>query len=331
MAEKDNIRISVFIPVKNGVGWIEQCLQGIMQQTLFHLTEIVIVDSGSTDNTLQVLKDYPVRVYSIPPQQFNHGTTRNLALEYCSGDYIVMTVQDAKPFSNTWLEELLSGFSAGENIAGVCGTQVVPHDIDKNPVDWYRPQSAGKIQTYHFDDAQQFDALSSTDKKRVCSWDDVTAMYDKTILAAFPFEATVYGEDAIWAKTVIRKGYTLVYNPNAKVYHYHLENKEYTFKRALTVYYSRYRLFGLIYDKPQKSIVDVLRIVKTIWETKGIGLPAKLRWMRYNMDQQQMLQKAHKVFTDALAISEHELDAVHQKYCNKPPMPVKQTAGLEAA
>ena len=61
------IVISVIIPVKNGTPWLDACLQAIINQTLFDQTEIIVIDSGSTDGTLELLKKYPVTVYSISP------------------------------------------------------------------------------------------------------------------------------------------------------------------------------------------------------------------------------------------------------------------------
>ena len=72
------IVISVIIPVKNGTPWLDACLQAIINQTLFDQTEIIVIDSGSTDGTLELLKKYPVTVYSIHPSEFNHGLTRNI-------------------------------------------------------------------------------------------------------------------------------------------------------------------------------------------------------------------------------------------------------------
>src|SRR4051812_45617109 len=90
-------KISVVIPVKNGAYWLDECIQGIMQQTLFHQTEIIAIDSGSTDRSVEILEKYPVRIYRILPADFNHGLTRNYGAQLSRGEYVVMTVQDAKP------------------------------------------------------------------------------------------------------------------------------------------------------------------------------------------------------------------------------------------
>src|SRR5689334_1039468 len=99
---ENNILISVVVPVKDGAPWLDSCIKGIMQQTLFAKTEIIAIDSGSTDGSLDILKKYPVKVVSIKPAEFNHGLTRNYALQFCKGTYVVMTVQDATATDDKW-------------------------------------------------------------------------------------------------------------------------------------------------------------------------------------------------------------------------------------
>ena len=70
--------ISVVIPVKNEAGKIRECIEGILSQSI-PVMEIIVVDSGSTDGTIEILQDYDiVKLVQIPSDQFNHGETRNL-------------------------------------------------------------------------------------------------------------------------------------------------------------------------------------------------------------------------------------------------------------
>ena len=130
-------------------------------------------------------------------------------------------------------------------VAGVCGLQIVPHDKDKNPVEWFRPQSEPSIKRYAFT-PEEFEKLSPEKMKEICGWDDVSAMYRRKDILALPFRITTYGEDAIWAKEALLSGKAIVYNTAARVFHYHLENDEFTFKRTLTTSYFRYKQFNYI-------------------------------------------------------------------------------------
>ncbi|HVG42674.1 MAG TPA: glycosyltransferase family 2 protein [Chitinophagaceae bacterium] len=321
----NNILISVVIPVKDGAPWLHECLQAIMNQTLIDQTEIIVIDSGSTDGTLDILKNYNAKVHSINPKDFNHGLTRNYAVQFCKGEYIVMTVQDARATDNKWLQNLMDGFAVADNVAGVCGQQVVPHDKDNNPVSWHRPYSEPSMEIYHFNSTEEFDRLSPLQKKNCCGWDDVTAMYRKTVLEQIPFQKITYGEDAVWAQEALRAGYSIVYNNAAKVYHYHNEDWNFSFKRAFTTMYLRYKQFKYIYPKPRKTLKEHLSIIKTVWKSHPFKLKENLYWISYNNQQYKAAKEAYSVFMNALAKGDDELDAAHKKYCGIPPSPLKKT------
>src|SRR5882724_2232339 len=170
------ILISIIIPVKNGSYWLDKLFQKLMKQTLFHRSEIIVIDSGSTDKSLEIIPKYPVRLIQIPTHEFNHGETRNLGARLAKGKYIVFTVQDAMPEQDTWLENLLEGFD-DENVAGVCGQQIVPHEPDKNPITWFRPIDGPSKTKYVFKTKEEFENLTPEEKKTYCGWDDVNAVY----------------------------------------------------------------------------------------------------------------------------------------------------------
>lgn len=298
---------------------MDKCLSGIMSQTLFPQCEVIIIDSGSTDKTLEILKSYPVKVVSIEPETFNHGLTRNLGVANSSGKYVLMTVQDAVAADNMWLQHMLDGFSAAENVAAVCGKQVVPHDKDKNPAEWYRPVGMGEITSYSFS-KEAFLNLSPAEKRSVCGWDDVTAMYLRDVLVQMPFRKTSFAEDAQWAKDAYLNGYTLVYNTNATVYHYHYENPDYTYKRTFTVLYHMYRFFGNLPETYRPGFIDTLKLAKLLLNEAKLSFAEKIKWFRYN---QQLRAVYAKVIADFLKIvkqGDEALDKQHELLCGVPPV-----------
>jgi len=320
--EHKNYLVSVVIPVKNEVSKIKDCINSILAQSI-SVVEIIILDSGSTDGTIEILKSYSqVKLIQIEPAQFNHGNTRNLGVQHAIGDFVLLTVGDARAYNNTWIEELLNGF-VDIDVVAVCGQQVVPHEMDKNPVDWFRPYSVPELVRYQFQESNAYLKLEPKEKQLLCGWDDVTAMYRREILLTQPFQHVSYAEDAIWANEALINGYAIVYNKKAKVFHYHNENAEFAFKRAFTTFYFRYKTFGVV---PQKQVLNTRRkisILKSI--IKGIGLqPYKtLKWYQYNVEYITANIKAWKLFMKSLPKGSAYLDQIHEKYCGIPPIPSK--------
>jgi rhamnosyltransferase len=70
---------------------------------------VLIIDSSSTDDTLEVIKSYDYDYKVIKRDEFNHATTRNIALTYDADFYLFMT-QDALPCDDTLIEDIMKPF-----------------------------------------------------------------------------------------------------------------------------------------------------------------------------------------------------------------------------
>jgi rhamnosyltransferase len=316
MLEVD-ILISIIIPVRNGGFWLRETLTAIVNQTLFSQTEIIVLDSGSTDNTFEILKQFPVRVIHIKPEEFNHGETRNVGVREAKGKYVVMTVQDAKAVNEYWLQNLLDGF-INEKVAGVCGQQIVAQQKENNPVEWFYPISKPSIVSYFFNDKKEFENLAAAEKKQICGWDNVNACYNREILLKIPFRKIEFAEDMYWAKDTIIFGFTIVYNTAASVYHYHQMTKEFAFKRSLTELYYRYKILGYLPASANVSFIQYLRLIKVLIE-RDVPFLSKFKWLKYNVDYNSQYKKAFDVFTNAIQKGDVFLDKTYSIICSTPP------------
>ncbi|HLZ88539.1 MAG TPA: glycosyltransferase, partial [Puia sp.] len=145
----DTGSISVIIPVKNGATTIGQCLEALFGQSVRQRMEVILIDSGSTDGTLEIAAGFPVKIVRIEPAGFDHGLTRNLAVGHATGDLVYLTVQDARLADARALERMAAWFR-DPAVMAVCGIQGVPHEKDTNPVYWYRPVSAPTVDRLQF-------------------------------------------------------------------------------------------------------------------------------------------------------------------------------------
>jgi rhamnosyltransferase len=287
------ILISVVIPVKNGISTLKDCLDAIQSQTLISQTEIIIIDSGSTDGSISLTKEYTnIQLYEIPSESFNHGATRNFGVSLAHGEFVVMTVQDAIPVNNIWLETMLVHFEDKE-VAGVCGQQIVPHHRDKNPHEWFRPQSEPNVKSVQFNHGE-FEKLPVEQQRSNCRWDDVNAMYRKSALLALPFGSVMFGEDMLWAKAALLKGFKLVYDTNSKVEHYHYHTPEFTYKRSMIVRLFVYKTFGNI-NSTRYKLIDFLLVIY-----RNIKWRIPMRWIGHNWSLLYTQNRARNDFNKCL-------------------------------
>jgi len=156
----------------------------------------------------------------------------------------------------------------------------------------------------------------------VCGWDDVNAMYRREALRNVPFRKATFGEDAQWAQDALLRGHTIVYNYEARVYHYHHEDPAYRFKRTFTALYLSYRLFGARpASKPR--LRPMLTALKILLKERSIGLAQKFRWLRYNYALNSAYRQAVRDFNSTLEKGESFLDSRHSQLCGVAPQAPK--------
>ena len=81
-----DVKFSIVIPNYNEDKYIRECLESVFSQT-YNNYEVIVVDDGSTDNSLQIVKDFNVKIYH--SNGLHAGGARNLGIDNASGDYIV--------------------------------------------------------------------------------------------------------------------------------------------------------------------------------------------------------------------------------------------------
>jgi rhamnosyltransferase len=235
------VEVSILLLTKNGRGDLERLLPAVFDQTFDRTFEVIAVDSGSTDGTLDLFRSFPVRVEQIPPENFHHARTRNFAASLSAGRIIVCLSQDAIPASSTWLQTLIGNFE-DEKVGAVYGRQF-PHSdssverqdaldtiygatrIVKDPAN----RNGLGYRFYHFSDA------NAAIRRSV--WESLP----------FPEDLKVF-EDLGIAKLILDSGWKIVYEPDAPVYHSHVHTTVGLFKRYFDIGYTLKRL--KIWDAP---------------------------------------------------------------------------------
>ena len=117
-------KVSVIIPVYNVEEYLRECLDSVVNQTLKEI-EIICVDDGSTDNSLEILKEYAQkdnRITVITQNNSGSGTARNCGINIAKGDFIAFMDSDDIYPENKTLSTIY--IKTTENNALICGGSV---------------------------------------------------------------------------------------------------------------------------------------------------------------------------------------------------------------
>jgi len=218
------IDASIIIPTKNAGSTFKAVLDGVFSQN-YRSFETIIIDSGSTDETIEIAKNYSLEIIRIKPSEFGHGKTRNLGAKLAKGKYLVYLTQDATPKSKFWLEELLKPFSNKE-VAGVYGRQIPKKE--ENTLD-----KLFSLVLYGQKEIEWTVGLYTPGDN---IFSDANSAIKKELLLENPYKNDIIvSEDYEWANRIMYKGYKVVYQPKAEVIHSHTYGLFSLFKRNFDI------------------------------------------------------------------------------------------------
>jgi rhamnosyltransferase len=247
--------VTLLIPTWNAGEEFPDILARMLAQELDRPFEVLAIDSGSTDGTVEHLERQPVRLERIPNAEFDHGLTRNRGIEHARGEIVVLATQDARPVDEAWMQRLVDCFDDPE-VAGAFGRQL-PRD-DASPMVRYRLNAwvAGTTEkkVSQIRDPAEYEALAPLERLRLAAFDNVSSAVRKSVMRAHPFEKRRFGEDIDWAKRVILAGYKLVFEPRSLVVHSHNYSAWRTLKRIYGDHSNLFDLHGVHTIKTREEL-----------------------------------------------------------------------------
>ena len=98
------MKISIIIPAYNAAKYIKRCVMSLKNQTYKNI-EIIVINDGSTDNTLDIINDLDIIV--IDKENGGVSSARNMGLDRCTGDYIIFVDADDYVEKN-YLEDIVN-------------------------------------------------------------------------------------------------------------------------------------------------------------------------------------------------------------------------------
>lgn len=204
--------ISVVVPAYNAADTLDECLQGLLDQSIPRSCyEVIVVDDGSMDHTLDVAAAYGVQGVRVVHHQQNQGagSARNTGVACAQGDLVLFIDSDCVPRSE-WVQIMAEAFQDPE-VVGIKGgyltrqTSLVPRFTQAEYEDRY-------------------DRMLG--QERINSVDTASAAYRRDVfIQNGGFDPSFrFLEDHEFSFRLAEKGYKLIYVPEAQVYHRHNNN-----------------------------------------------------------------------------------------------------------
>jgi rhamnosyltransferase len=230
---------SIIIRAYNEEQHIGRLLEGICQQSVKDI-QVILVDSGSTDATMDVAAHYGAEVVQIAPQDFTFGRSLNLGISHAKADKIVMASAHVYPVYPDWLERLLDPFK-DPKVALTYGKQrgAVESQFSEQEIfrHWY-PDHTDLHQAHPF-----------------CN--NANAAIRRGLWGQHPYNENLPAlEDLAWARWAHDQGLAIAYVAEAEIVHVHNE----TWKGITNRYRREGMAFKQIYPQENFYLWDLARL-----------------------------------------------------------------------
>lgn len=276
--------VTLFLPTRNAGAEFPEIFALMQAQRLDRPFEILVIDSGSTDGTVEFLRRQPVRLIEIPHREFNHGGTRNRGIREARGEIVVLATQDARPANLEWMQRLVDRFD-DPRVAGAYSRQL-PR-ADANPfirdrlLSWAASGDTPRLQSVPSREA--FEALSPRERMQCIAFDNVSSSVRRSVALQTPFRECAFGEDVDWAYRVILQGYGLAFEPRSAVMHSHDRSLREEFERVYLDHENLHRLVGLHTVPRWRDVLSCTlaaagHLAGVVARDPALGPAAKLAW-----------------------------------------------------
>lgn len=265
------MKASVIIPTKNAGPLFQKVLDGVLGQEAPWPFEVIVIDSGSSDGTLDIVRARPaVRLIEIPPAEFGHGRTRNRAIAEARGEFCALLTHDALPENSAWLRTLVAAVEQDDRIAGAFGRHLPYPEASpftrRDLINHFTGFLSLPLVVSRDMDPDRF-ATDTGWRQVLHFYSDNNSCLRRSVWTQIPYPDVDFAEDQIWALHAIEAGWHKAYAHDAVVYHSHDYGVFERLQRAFDEALSFRTLFG--YRLGARSLPGALaiswRLIRTDW------------------------------------------------------------------
>jgi rhamnosyltransferase len=198
-------RVAAVIRTLNEAALIGRCLETLRAQAGGFCLEPLVIDSGSSDGTVEIARRHGAAIIEIPPHEFHFSKTLNLGIERVSAELVVVLSAHAIPTDTKWLATLAAHFS-DPRLAGVCCRQVPWPGSD-----WH--EALRLARTFG-----ERGLVFSDPADPAVVFSNAASCIRRSVWQRHPFTLPA-AEDLDWARRVIGDGWRVAYEPRVAVFH----------------------------------------------------------------------------------------------------------------
>ncbi len=275
-------KVSVVIPTYNAGHEFLFLIKKLRQQQGIGEIEIIIVDSGSTDDTISIGRMWADKVIEINQSEFTHSHARNIGAEAATNEYLLFMVQDAFPIGDYWIHQLLASHSE-LNVAALSAVEFCRIDSD-----W--AHSVGVLNHYTFLNSLNNDRVGKLESSNHISLrqnghlSNVTCLIKKEVFDKYRFRGW-YGEDLNLAIALLKDGHQNGMSGLCKVIHSHNRNPNYHLKRGLVDVIYLNEEFEDFMDRPPYSVVGILHAIIDMFNGLKVFISLASQMNSVNMEE----------------------------------------------
>ncbi|MBZ0273381.1 methyltransferase domain-containing protein [bacterium] len=245
-------KVTVLIRAKNEARQIGATLDAVLGQRGVEF-DVLVLDSGSTDETVALAQKRGVRVETMPAEEFTYGRALNRGIAATDAPIVALLSAHARPLDRDWLANILAPLD-DPAVAAVTGKQLPRPDC--NPFDRRGLRRRYGLSRRYLHAGSAITHSNANAAIRRADWE--RERFDETL---------PYSEDLAWSLCMMANGRRIVYEPTAAAYHSHNETPAELFRRfhaesaarvAIGQAGSRYRLPRLAYDLVAGAAYDAI-------------------------------------------------------------------------
>jgi len=224
--------VSVVIPTLDAGPLFARVLATLHAQKGLEGLEIVVVDSGSTDRTVDLARASGATVLAVDRGAFGHGLARNLGAEHARGDVLVMLAQDAVLLGRTALASLVAELRADPALAAVSARQVPRSDADLYAAYVVLTHERVVVEAAGTAGGRPPGDLSAAQRRAVAAVDDVCAAIERDVWRELRFRDVPFAEDVDFGLRAIESGRRVTVSRSTAVAHSHTRDAVYALRRS---------------------------------------------------------------------------------------------------